>query len=288
MLSYVDRVQLVVPDRRAAIATWRELFGAEQSGEWESKVLGARVSTVQAGRSEFEFLEPAGPGPVQEWAEQWRQGLFGVGFSTPSMLDMERHLGSQDVPHAADGDRIYIAGDVTDGMPTTITEDVQRDPTGHIRGLYEVTNPVADWQDTAAKYTRIFGLEPTRYHPIKSELYGYEGTLTLFNPPERLDRIEITQTWGGLAMDRFFQRRGPSLYMCYIETDDVVGLAERLRARGDRYTASEDRPAESGLFIHPSALFGMLMGVSATNYAWVWSGRPELAGEGAAGTYGAH
>lgn len=29
MLSYVDRVQLVVPDRQAAVATWKELFGAE-------------------------------------------------------------------------------------------------------------------------------------------------------------------------------------------------------------------------------------------------------------------
>ncbi|MEX0781031.1 MAG: VOC family protein [Dehalococcoidia bacterium] len=288
MLSYVDRVQLVVPDRREAVATWRAIFGAEQVGESESKALGARITTVQAGRSEFEFLEPMGDGPVTEWAEQWRQGLFGAGFSTPSLLDMERHLGSQDVPHISEGDRIYIAAGETDGMPTTITEDVAREPVGDISFLYEVTNPVADWQDTAAKYTRIFGLDPTRYHPIKSALYGYEGSLTLFDPPDRLDRIEITQTWGDTAMDRFYKRRGPSLYMCYIETDDVAGLAARLRTRGDRFTDSEDRPPETGLFIHPSALFGMLMGVSATNYAWVWSGRPELAGEGAAASYRAH
>ena len=288
MLSRVDRVQIVVPDRREAVRTWSELFGAEQVHEGESRVLGARITTVQAGISEFEFLEPMGDGPVARWAENWGQGLFGAGFSTPSLLNMERHLGSQDVPHTSEGDRIYIAGDVTDGMPTTITQDVQREPVGHISFLYEVTNPVADWQDTAAKYTRIFGLDPTRYHPIESKLYGYTGTLTLFDPPNRLDRIEITQTSGGLAMDRFYQRRGPSLYMCYIETADVAGLASRLRARGDRFTDSEDRPPETGLFIHPSALYGMLMGVSATSYAWVWSGRPELAGAGAAASYRAH
>lgn len=288
MLSYVDRVQLVVPDRQAAVATWKELFGAEQVGESESKVLGAKITTVQAGRSEFEFLEPMGDGPVADWAGNWRQGLFGAGFSTPSLLDMERHLGSQGVPHTSEADRIHIAGDITDGMPTTITEDAAREQVGHINYLYEVTNPVADWQDTAAKYTRMFDLEPTRYSPINSRFYGYEGTLTLFDPPNRLDRIEITQTSGDMAMDRFYKRRGASLYMCYIETDDVPALANRLKARGDRYTASEDRPAETGLFIHPSALFGMLMGVSLTNYAWVWSGRPELAGEGAAETYRAH
>lgn len=288
MLTHVDRVQLVVPDRREAASRWADIFGAEQVGESESRVLGATITTVQAGRSEFEFLEPAGTGPVEDWAQEWRQGLFGAGFSTPELFDMERHLGSQDVPYEVEGDRIYIAADQTDGMPTTITQEVAREPVGHISFLYEVTNPVADWQDTAAKYTRIFGLDPTRYHPIKSDLYGYQGTLTLFDPPNRLDRIEITQTWGGLAMDRFYQRRGPSLYMCYVECPDVAALAERLRAQGHRFTDSEDRPPETGLFIHPSALFGMLMGVSVTDYAWVWSGHPEFAGAGAAATYRAH
>ena len=89
-------------------------------------------------------------------------------------------------------------------------------------------------------------------------------------------------------MDRFYQRRGPGLYMCYVETDDVPGLAARLRERNARFSDSEDRPPEAGLFIHPASLHGMLMGVSATNYAWVWSGRPDLAGDGAATTYRAH
>jgi hypothetical protein len=85
-------------------------------------------------------------------------------------------------------------------------------------------------------------------------------------------------------MHRFFQRRGPSLYMCYIETDDVMELAGRLKAKGLRYAHSEARAEDAGLFIHPSALYGMLMGVSRTNFAWTWSGRPELAGPGATGS----
>ena len=31
-------------------------------------------------------------------------------------------------------------------------------------------------------------------------------------------------------MDRFYRKRGPSLYMCYIETDDVNGLAAQMEA----------------------------------------------------------
>jgi catechol 2,3-dioxygenase-like lactoylglutathione lyase family enzyme len=287
MLSYVDRIQIVVPDRAAAVERWQALFGAEQTGEDRSRFLNARRTTVQAGRSLFEFLEPAGAGPVQDYRARWGQGLYGAGFSTPDLSALARHLDSQRVGFKNEGEALYIDPVVTPGMPAMVVQDAAREPVGHIRGLYEVTNPVRDWQDTAALYTRIFGLDPTYYSPIRSELYGYGGTLTLFNPPDRLDRVEITQTFGGGAMDRFYQRRGPSLYMCYIETDDVAGLAGRLRNNHLRFSDSEDRPPETGLFIHPSGLFGMLMGVSRTNYAWVWSGRPELAGEGAA-EYRAH
>jgi catechol 2,3-dioxygenase-like lactoylglutathione lyase family enzyme len=289
MLTSVDRVLLVVRDREAAVQTWRDTFAAEKVRESGSRLLNAHITAVQAGASEFEFLQPAGAGPVADFASSWGEGLFGAGFTTRSLLDMRRHLGSEMVEFKEEDGRLIILGDQTSGMPTVITEERRREPVGGvITHLYEVTNPVADWQDTAALYTRIFGLDPVKYWPIASELYGYEGTLTLFDPPNRLDRIEITQTRDAKAMDRFFQRRGPGLYMCYAETDDVEALAARLRNRGARFAQSEDRPADTGLFIHPSALHGMLMGISRTNYAWVWSGHPELAGQGAAESYRAH
>ncbi len=288
MLSYVDRVQLVVSDRTETAAKWGRLFGAVVAGEDESPFLSARRTTVQAGDSLVELLEPAGDGPVRDFASRWGTGLYGVGFATGDMLQMARHLDSHEVRFTREGDALFLAVTETDGMPTMIVPERAREPVGLLRHIYEVTNPVRDWQDTAARYTRTFGLDPTRFSPIKSTLYGYTGTLTLFDPPARLDRVEITQTSGGGAMDRFFQKRGPSLYMCYAETADVQALAERLKANGARFARAEDAPPESGLFIHPSALDGMLMGISRTNYAWAWSGRPELAGEGANRFTGGH
>ncbi len=288
MLSYVDRIQIVVPDREAAVSKWETIFGAVKISEGGSRFLNSHRTTVQAGTSLFEFLQPAGPGPVQDWAEKWGQGLYGVGFATKDIGAMSRHFDSQAVRTVDEKGALYLEAGQTHGMPTMVVEEEQREPVGAIRFIYEVTNPVADWQDTAALYTRIFGLDPVVYSPIESKLYGYKGTLTLFNPSERLDRIEITQTWGDEAMDRFYKRRGPSLYMCYVETDDVPALAQRLRDANARFTDSEDRPPETGLFIHPATLYGMLMGVSRTNYAWVWSGKPELAGPGALESYQAH
>lgn len=281
VLSSVDRVQLVVPDRAAAVRTWQNLFDAEPLGEDLCRFLNAHRTTVQAGTSLVEFLEPAGPGAVQVWADRWGQGLFGAGFATPSLLDMVRHLDSQDVPFTQEGDVVYVDAGQTHGMPTVISEAVPREPVGNLRCVYEVTNPVRDWQDTAAHYTRIFGLDPTRFSHIRSAEYGYEGTLTLFDPPGRLDRIEITQTSGGGAMDRFFHRRGPSLYMCFVECDDLHALADRLEKHEARFAWSEGYEDGASLFVHPSALFGMLMGVSRTHFAWTWSGRPELARTGA-------
>ena len=54
--------------------------------------------------------------------------------------------------------------------------------------------------------------------------------------------------------------------------------AETPSPEGNRAPPGEGRPDGTNLFIHPQALFGMLMGVSKTMYGWAWSGHPELAG----------
>ncbi|MGE3076371.1 MAG: hypothetical protein AB7N24_10855 [Dehalococcoidia bacterium] len=277
MLSYVDRIQMVVPDRKAAVERWKLLFGAEQVSEDGSRHLNAHRTTVQAGRSLFEFLEPAGAGPIQDFRETWGQGLYGVGFSTPDLAALAKRIEGK-CPTIDEKGHLYLA-ETKFGMPTVLVQDEPRDYVGHIRCVYEVTNPVTNWETATGYYTDLFGLDASRYCPIGSKLYGYKGTLTLFEPPARLDRVEVVQTYEGSgAMDRFYRKRGDSLYMCYIETDDVTALEGRLQAANLRYSPGEGRPDGTNIFIHPQTLFGMLMGVSKTMYGWAWSGHPELAG----------
>ncbi|WP_322795261.1 VOC family protein [Tepidiforma sp.] len=277
MLTRIDRIELVVHDGATAAQRFAALFGATTLSEDASSRLGARRTTLQAGSSLVELLEPAADGPVRAFADRWGQGLFGVGFATPSIDAMSARLRTLRVPFTVEYGLIYV-DEAPYGLNAVIAQDVERPPVGDIRSIYEVTNPVSDWRAAADYYTRVFGLDPSRFCPIRSELYGYEGTLTLFDPPNRLDRIEITRTFGGGAMDRFFQKRGPSLYMCYLETDDVPLLEARLQDLGLRYAPGEGRPPGTNIFIHPSSLFGVLVGVSKTNFAWLWSGRPELSG----------
>ncbi len=268
---------LAVRDRAAATSTFAEVLGAEKVREDALEApYHIRRTVVQAGDSEFELWEPAGEGLVSQHLERWGDGIFAAGFSTSDMSDIARRLDDSRIHFTYQGSQLFIEPDQTAGMRTVIQLTEKREKAGLITGLYETTNIVDDHKATATLYAGIFGLEEDRFSPISSRAFGYDGTLTLFDPPDRLDRIEITQTNAEGAMDRFYHRRGQSLYMCFVETPDYEPIRQNLDARGGRYAIASDYP-DASMFIHPTALCGMLMGVSKTNEAWRWSGRPELA-----------
>ena len=276
MLERVDRVQLAVRDRQAAAGTFESILGTTTVRGDFLRVLNCNRTVVQCGEAEFELLEPAGDGPVADYLEQWSEGIYAAGFSTGDTGALGRHMDDSGLHFTDEGGQIFVEADQTRGMRAVISPIMEMGEPGLITHLYEATNIVQDHKKTSSLYAHAFGLDVSRFVPIKSERWGYEGTLTMFNPPERLDRIELTQTReASLAMGRFFARRGESLYMCFAETDELTALADRLERAGARYTGDPD--SGESLFIHPSALHGMLLGVSRTNYAWRWSGRPEMA-----------
>ncbi len=278
MLERVDRVQLAVRDRHAAAKTFTDLLGARPARDADSAYLGARRTVLALGESELELCEPAGAGPVREHLERWGEGLVTAGCAVQDMTDLHARLAEEGAEFSEDGGQTYLEPSQTAGMRVVFTPARPIARAG--ARLYEVTNTLAsDWAAAAELYTRLFDLDPARYSRITSERFGYVGTLTLFDPPARLDRIEISQVVNpASAMGRWVARRGDSLYMSYLETDDVPGLARRLEARGARWTprGADPRTERDGLWIHPSALHGLLLGVSRTTLAWEWSGRPEL------------
>jgi catechol 2,3-dioxygenase-like lactoylglutathione lyase family enzyme len=285
MLTCVDRMLLAVRNREVAADTFRAILGAERVREDSSRLLGARRTVVQAGISQFELLEPAGEGlpaagqgPVAAHLERWGEGILAVGFATADPSALAGRLSQRGVTYSEEDGRLWIASDQTPGMNIVLSPHEERSSAGLIKWLYEVTNIVDDHRRAAAFYADAFGLDPAKFSPIHSERYGYTGQLLLFNPPHQLDRIELAEiTEPSLAMGRFAARRGQSIYMAYVETDDVAAVQRRLEERGARYIGRSDDPNPAGLFIHPTSLHGMLMGVSRTNMAWSWSGRPELA-----------
>jgi len=281
MLACVDRILVAVNDLGKAAETYAALLGTEQRSASRSGALGARRLLLALGASEIELLEPESAGPVRAFLDRWGEGLFAAGLASrdlPSLLD---RLTSRGVRITRDGEQAHIAPEETRGLRIVLTpfRAHQGPGSGPVKHLYEVTNMVTDAQAAAARYADVFSLEPSRFSPIASDAFGYTGSLLLFDPPEHLDRIELAQVVDpASAMGRFVAKRGESLYMCFVEADETRAVVERLDARGARWTQAPGEMRAEHLFIHPSALHGVLMGVSRTNHAWVWSGRPELAG----------
>jgi len=284
MLKRVDRVQIAVQDAAAAARTIGTIFGAEILRRDEVAPLGARRTTIQAGASLIELLEPAGGGAVGDFIQRWGGGLFAAGFSVDDIDAMARRLEGAGAAFKAAGGQLFVEPSATFGMRVVLSAHDERAPVGLIKWIYEVTNVIGDWRAAAERYTKLFGLDPSRFVPITSSEFGYTGSLLMFDAPARLDRIELSQiTEPEKAMGRFHARRGDSLYMFYVEADDVAALPSRLEKQNARFTVGRhDQAGLSGIFIHPTAFCGVLVGVSRTENGWLWSGDPERARRAAA------
>ncbi|MBI4515607.1 MAG: VOC family protein [Deltaproteobacteria bacterium] len=273
MLTRVDRVQLVVADRRAAADAFARLLRTEVVREDRLGLLAARRCVLQLGTSNVELLEPDGTGPAADFLSHTKGGLFAAGFATADLEQLHAHLCARGVTPAEEGGQLFLAPEVLrlPGLRAVISAESNPPAVGLAQRLYEVTHLVPDFATIVQEAAANFGLATEHFAPIRSEQFGYEGVLTLFHP-DRLDRIEmVTPNDLTKTMGRFFTKRGPSLYMCFAEAADLAPIVARLREQAPHdWTGAPDT-----LFIHPRALGGMMLGVSRTTFAWTWSGRPE-------------
>jgi catechol 2,3-dioxygenase-like lactoylglutathione lyase family enzyme len=279
MLKRVDRVQIAVTNLDAAEEIAVGVFGAERIRRDEAPPIRARRSTMQAGASLIELLAPDGAGPVKDFTDRWHSGLFGVGFSVNDLEGAARQLEGQGARFERAGGQLWLDPAATFGMRVVLSPNRERAPVGAIKWIYETTNAVGDWRAASERYAKLFGLDASKFVAIESKDFGYTGTLTMFDKPARLDRIEIAQiTNPASAMGRYHAKRGDSLYMFFVETDDVAAIAKRITARGgDARVWRTDQAGAVEMFIHPREFLGVLVGVSRTEQAWTWSGDPERA-----------
>jgi len=255
---------------------WCQLLDCAAMGSDRVEALNARRVTVQVGDSLVEILEPAGPGFARSHLDSGRGGPFSVGVSTDDPGALREHLASLGIEGVELEDQLFLHETHLGiaGLNVVVSPHVEREPIGLMKNLYEATHLTLDAPRAIADIARVFALDAGAFVSIHSDQYGYDGALTLFDSSE-LDRIEAIHPFDkSKTMGRFLERFGPSLYMCYGETDDLGAVRERLKsaAPGD-WTGSDDN--DDGLFIHPKALGGVMMGVSRTTHAWTWSGYPE-------------
>jgi len=281
MLSHVDRVQLAVADRRTAAAPFVRLLDAAVTSEDAVGPLAARRTTLAAGHAAIELLEPDGTGPVADHLAASGPGLFAAGFAAPDLAALRHRFVERRIDFAEADQQLFLTPAATGntGLRCVLSAERAGAPAapGLVTHLYEVTNLVPEWEAAAAHYTDLFGLDATRFCPIASPEFGYRGTLTMFDPRDRLDRIEVITPHDLVkTMGRFMTKRGPSLYMCFAEAPDLDAIRHRLETHAPSdWTGSTPAAVPDTLFIHPKALSGLMMGVSRTTVGWTWSGQPE-------------
>src|SRR3979490_1542685 len=244
MLDRCDRVQIAVHDAAKAAQRFGLLLGGEVARRAHSRHLPAKRIILAVGESEFELCEPDGAGLTQDFLAKRGEGLMTAGYCTADLDGMAKRWEGLGVPYDRDAEQLYLAPGTTFGLPMVISETTYRPRVGPVSSLYETTDPrVSDWRRVAAVYTGLFGLDPSRFSAIGSERFGYIGTLTLFDPPNRLDRIEVSQvTDNRPPQGRGAHKHGDSLYMGYVEVHDWLNVRGRLLEANARYTPRSSDP----------------------------------------------
>lgn len=279
MLKSIDRILVAVNELEGAEKNYRDVLGATPVTEFESRHLNAWVRRLALGSTEVELCMPLGAGPVEVHLQQFGEGLMRGGVTTDDLRAFGQFLGERNVRFTEADGRLYPDSADLHGLPLVVSAApsvAAARAAGPVEFLYELTMVLSSpWQDVANAYVNRLGLQRERMVDITFKRFGYEGTLMMFDP-QRLDRIELSEAHDpAYPMGRFSAKRGDAFYMCYVQTDDLADVIQRLQSHKHRFTRRTDTSQErDGLWIHPSALNGVLMGVSRTSLAWGWSGQP--------------
>ncbi len=283
MLTRIDRIQIATPNTGHTTAGWVKLLGAQHDRTERSKVLAARRSVYRLGSSEVEFLEPDGAGPVAKALERrGRAHLYAAGVATPDLPRVIARLRAHHLmPEIEAGQaHVNLATVIGAYAPIVLSEEQDRPRAGRIDFLYEVTLLARNTEEIAAKFAALFALDHGQFKPISSEKFGYSGTLTLFSDDD-LHRFEvICPNSTATPMNRYFEKNGDSYYMAFAESDQMVAIeqAATMASAGitvDRPVRREGGKSADQLWVHASALGGVMLGVSRPTMAWTWSGHPE-------------
>lgn len=277
MLKKINRLQLVA--EKSAPQPWISLLGAEIAGEDRIACLGAKRTSLRLGQGYVELLQPDGDGPVADAVAARGTHLFASGASTEDFDGLMAHLKSQGITPAFENGCAYLDGDQTGGfgMRLVISREENLPSVGDIDFLYEASLLVDDADAAVAHTTKLFALNAGNFIPISSTKFKYHGSLTLFEA-NKLGRFEIiTPSDPSTTMGRFFKRNGQGYYMCFGETDALATIEQRLIAAGTGHTTErpEGQKNPDVVFVHHTALGGMMLGLSRPTKAWFWSGQPD-------------
>lgn len=280
----VDRITMVVTDREAVAKCWQDILQAEVVGQRYSALMGGQASMLAFGSSLVELVEPDETGVAADSLSRagGRSHLFAAGIAVSDLMSLRANLLAHEISYEVDDGQLLLFPDAigVDGLHLTINGIQARAKVGLADYLYEATLLTDQVDQVCDRIKTVLNNNGEAFVPIQSQKFGYSGQLTLFRSGH-LHRIEVIHpNKPGTTMQRFHQKFGQSLYMAFCESEDILEIERRALDNGAGVTV--DRPADRAddqmpdqLWLHPSALGGMMLGVSRPTRAWNWSGAPE-------------
>ncbi|MCA6332612.1 MAG: hypothetical protein IM641_11475, partial [Phenylobacterium sp.] len=141
MLTEVDRLLVATPDSGSAGAAWCSILGAEEVLRERAPALSAVRRVFRVGRSDVEFLEPDGAGPIAEaLSRRGRAHVWAAGAASPDPGAIARTAAASGAVVEAGGTRQFITLEI-EGAPIrfVISPEEERAPAGQLDFLYEAT-----------------------------------------------------------------------------------------------------------------------------------------------------
>jgi hypothetical protein len=276
MLECTDRLALAVHDVESAVDSFELIFDCVIVDDLFDAEACARRVTLQWGRNQLELMQPMGPGPVGDFLDSGRSGVFLGGFALQNPAELAEHMSRHDIQvYPQEHDRYVVFPNDCDGIGIILSKIVERERIGLCDKIWQITYAVKNLHSSLEKYSRLFNLGDKFTNSYESDFYGYYGAITWFDARDggRLDSLEYLEPkQPNTAVDRFVKRNGNGIYMASIEADDISQIMTRVTSTGTGWTGTE-----FGGFIHPKRLHGLLVGL--VNYS-DWNSKrplPELA-----------
>jgi hypothetical protein len=254
MLTDLDRILVAARYRRPVVQALRRILGAEVVGRDHLPFWSAERTTLRAGVSEIEVLEPKGVGVVADFIGRRGPGLFAVGLASADPEKFRAHLETQGVFFEEHEYQLFLTSDKgvdLPGLNLVITPAKEREPAGLLQRLCGVTllHRAVEPGDALA---RILGARSSQLSKVRQAIPGFTGTVIRLG--EGLaGRLAILAPWGKeTPIGRYFFRHGPGLYLASAMSEKLDVIRERL---GSHAHAAPTRSPD-GLLLIPSQLLG--------------------------------
>jgi hypothetical protein len=258
---------LATDDPKGVTAGWRTVLGAELLSETFEPALGARRVTLAVADGYVDLLVADGGGIVSDAVARLRSHFFAASVlaSQDAFASIMNKAGAKAIT-LSDGS-LFLNEEVL-GVPRMALllrqGEVPARRVGIVDSWYENTMLVDDPDAAIASLTALLDLDRSIFVPMDDERWGYTGWLTMFTKGE-LPRFEIINPHDpSLPMGRFYQKRGPSLYMAFAECAALSEVSQRLESAGVKHIVDADDKGPHTAFVPPVSIGGVMEVVRRT------------------------